>query len=72
MERQPAPAAVHFVIDQITLHGFSAGQKRRFLDALQVQLMALGQTGELHPATGRQQVTDRVAAALHTATGRPR
>lgn len=63
------PAAVHFVIDRITLHGFSAARQRRFLDALHTQLAALGQSGELGPATGRQQVAERVAAAVRTATG---
>jgi hypothetical protein len=58
------PRAVHFEIGRLTLHGFSAGQQRRFVSSLQTSLADLGASGRDWPATGRRRIARLDAGAL--------
>jgi hypothetical protein len=60
------PRAVHFEIGRLTLHGFSAGQERRFVSSLQSSLAELGASGGDWPAAGRRTIGHLDAGALRS------
>jgi hypothetical protein len=78
------PRAVHFDIDRITLHGYSPGQRARFVTALRTRLAAsdglswpagrsrrIGQldAGVLRPGAPPEDAAERIAVALLAAIG---
>lgn len=64
---KPAPPrAVHFEIGRLTLHGFSAGQQRRFVSTLQSSLADVGASGGDWPAGGRRTIGHLDAGALRS------
>ena len=60
------PAAVHFEIGRVTLHGFSAANQERFVRSLEDSLRDVGAGGDTEwPATGRRTVARLDGGVLH-------
>jgi hypothetical protein len=56
-QQATVPRAVHFDIGRITLHGYTAGQRTRFLSSLQAHLAELAGVGGYDwPTAGKRRI----------------
>lgn len=64
------PRAVHFHIGRITLHGYSPGQRARFIGSLRARLAGLAADGGYGwPAAGERRIGHLDAGVLRAGAG---